>query len=213
MLQGWGRERLSLLLVLAVVGTALAMTMPLVASAGERYWVTSDYLNRRTCPSSSCGIVGKYQFREAAELEEISGGWARVTGYYDASCVDGRSKYVDSGNSDCTEINGIKDGEFAEWVVAKYLSKTRPADSAAHATGIAALVKGSDDFVQHKTAFVNATQRLLSDRRCTDADFREMGGWFKSSTHANQPIYFTYCGGMKSSDKIYLDVGSGRIFR
>lgn len=199
-------------LLQCVIGS-LAVAVPSVATAGEAYWVTSENLNRRTCPSAKCGIVGKYQFREAADVEEIQDGWARVSKYYNASCVNGRSEYVDSGNSDCIEANGITNGNFAEWVAVEHLSKTRPADPAAGATGIAALIRGSDDFGRHQTAFVKATRALLVDGRCTEADFREIGGWMRSTNHAEKPIYFTYCGGMKQVNKIYLDASSGRIFK
>ena len=183
------------------------------AQAGEKSWVTSDSLYRRTCPSTTCGIVGKFFFRQAVEVEEITSGWARVTKYYDASCVNGRSEYVDSGDARCIESNGIRDGQFAEWVSVKYLSESQPADPGAGAVGIAALISDSDDFRKHKDAFIAASQTLLSQGRCSEQDFKEMGGWSKSSNHPNQPIYFTYCGGMAKANRIYLDASSGRIFR
>ncbi len=86
------------------------------ASAETKMWVTADAVNRRTCPSEECGVVGKLFFREAAVVYEMSEGWGRISDRYDASCAAGRSKYVDSGNTACLESNGIKDGRFAEWV-------------------------------------------------------------------------------------------------
>jgi hypothetical protein len=35
-----------------------------------------------------------------------------------------------------------------------------------------------------------------------------MGGWMKS-TNKGPSVYFTYCGGMRASNRIYLDVRSG----
>lgn len=96
-----------------------------------KFWVTSERLNRRTCPSDSCGVVGQFFFREGATILEHRDGWARVTEPYDASCVNGRSQYVDTGNASCDPANGISDRKFAEWVSAKYLSETRPTDPAA----------------------------------------------------------------------------------
>jgi hypothetical protein len=40
-----------------------------------------------------------------------------------------------------------------------------------------------------------------------------MGGWVKSQNHKKEPIYFTYCGGLHISKRIYLDVVTGEIFR
>ena len=83
--------------------------------------------------------------------------------------------------------------------------------SESSATGVEALIAGSDDFGLHEAAFVKATQTLLNDGSCTKGDFKEMGGWYKSTTHPGS-VYFTYCGGMQQSNKIYLDASNGRIF-
>jgi len=65
----------------------------------ERLWVTSKRLNRRTCPSESCGVLGRLFFREGVTVHDKRDGWARITQTYDASCVGGRSEYVDTGNA------------------------------------------------------------------------------------------------------------------
>jgi zinc-ribbon domain len=199
------------------VQTEPAATMaeaPVQTESVVKYWVTVDRLNRRTCPSPACGIVGQLFFREAATVYEQSGGWARISNYYSASCVNGRSEYVDSGNSRCTRDNGIVDGKFAEWVSAEFLSQNRPPDPAAGATGIEALVAGSDDYRIYKAAFVRAAQSLISSGQCSEADFREIGGWWKSTEqHRDQPIYFTYCGGFTLAYRLYLNAETGEIFR
>ncbi|WP_227267783.1 SH3 domain-containing protein [Roseobacter weihaiensis] len=179
----------------------------------ERLWVTSERLNRRTCPSESCGVVGQLFFREEVTVHEERDRWARITQPYDASCVGGRSEYVDTGNAACDPANGITDGQFAEWASVEYLSKTRPPDPAAGASGIEELVAGSDDFARYRTAFVEATQSLISQRHCTERDFRDMGGWVKSSSHRSQPIYFTYCGGATVANRLYLNADTGEIFK
>ena len=179
----------------------------------ERLWVTSERLNRRTCPSESCGVVGQLFFREGVTVREERDGWARITQTYDASCVGGRSEYVDTGNAACDPANGIADGQFAEWVSMEYLSETRPPDPAAGASGIEELVSGSDDFSRYRTAFAEAAQSLIAQRRCTERDFRDMGGWVKSTSHRNQPVYFTYCGGATVANRLYLNADTGEIFR
>ena len=123
------------------------------APAGaERLWVTSQRLDRRTCPSERCGIVGRLLFREAVNVLERRGEWARITGPYHAACEDGRSAYVDRGNADCTAENGITDGRLAEWVLAADLSPNRPTDPAETASEAERLVAQSNDFAQHRAA-------------------------------------------------------------
>ena len=177
-------------------------------------WVTADRLNRRTCPQPSCGSVGVQFFRDGVTIYERSNGWARITGPYNASCFNGVSEYVDSGNDACEEANGIVDGRFAEWVSAQYLSSERPPDPAAGATGDYALVSGSDDYATYKDAFAKAASGLIANGSCSRADFEEMGGWWKSSLRgADEPVYFTYCGGLTLDDRIYLNASTGEVFR
>ena len=182
------------------------------AEPSNKYWVTSDRLNRHTCPSTDCGIVGQLFFREGTDVFEDKDGWARVSQYYDASCANGRSEYVDSGDSRCDPENGIVDGKFAEWVEADFLSENRPPDPAADATGVEALISGSDDFQKYRTAFVEAARSLIVSGQCRAEDFREIGGWVKSTTtYRDQPIYFTYC--QNSRVRFYLNAETGEVFR
>lgn len=192
----------------------LALLLPVPVLAAGDYWVTTDRLDRRTCPRSSCGVVGQLFFRENADVLEVKSGWARISRYYDASCKNGRSEYVDRGRSDCTTENGIVDGQFAEWVLLQSLSKTRPADPGAGAQGDAALVAGSDDFRLHKDAFAKAARSLIDRGTCTAKDFQDNGGWMKSTTtYRDRPVYFTYCGGTDLSNRLYLDASTGKTFR
>jgi hypothetical protein len=185
-----------------------------VESSNGRHWVTAQYLDRHTCPSDRCGVVGRLSFREAATPIERRDGWVRISRVYDASCRNGRSQYVDEGNADCSADNGIVDGQFAEWVREDSLAAERPADPAETATVDEALIANSDDFTQYRRAFVTATQSLLADGRCSAADFEEMGGWLKATMERrNEPVYFTYCGGMTIANRLYLNVETGEIFR
>lgn len=196
-----------------IATAALAVTISTTALAESTHWVTSDRLNRRTCPSTQCGVVGQLFHREGVTIHEQRGRWARVSRYYDAACRAGRSDYVDDENSRCTSDNGIVNGQMAEWVSLRFLSTSRPADPAANASGMDALIAGSDDYRIHRAAFVTAAQSLISSGRCTEADFRENGGWLKSMTHRDRPIYFTYCGGLTRGNRLYLDASTGNVFR
>lgn len=178
----------------------------------EQLWTTTERAARRTCPSTSCGVVGQLMFRESAHVYERRDDWARITEPYPASCNGGSSEHVDTGDARCVEDNGIVDGRFAEWVRLSELSQTRPAHPADTATADERLVAQSDDFAQHREAFVGATATLIQQGRCTAADFEEQGGWIKSSNHPDKPIYFTYCGGMTVGNRIYLDAQTGRLF-
>ena len=191
--------------------TFFFISLPVYAQ--KNAWVSVDSLNRRTCPSSSCGIVGILKYREKVTISERKKGWVRITKYYDAACSNGYSQYVDEGNKVCKPSNGIKNGIFAEWVFAKHLVNKQPADPALKASTNYSLVKDSDDFRKYKNAFAKAASNLIATGKCSASDFLNMGGWMKSSNHRNQPIYFTYCGGMRIQNKVYLNAETGVINR
>lgn len=183
-------------------------------SDGEgKLWVTSQYIDRHTCASETCGVVGRLSFREGTTILETEGDWARITQPYDASCVNGVSEYVDEGDANCTVDNGIVEGRFAEWVQLADLSPARLADPAETAAENERVVAQSDDFAQHRDAFVTAATQLIADGRCTAAEIEEMGGWVKSTNERNRAIYFTYCGGMTTANRLYLNVETGEIYR
>lgn len=92
-------------------------------------------------------------------------------------------------------------------------SSTRQPRIAISDTQILTAVSRSDDFARHKDAFTVAARTLVESRRCTTGELKEMGGFVKSQTHKDKPIYFTYCGGMTVRNRIMLDASTGRIFR
>ena len=182
------------------------------ATEADEMWVTSERLNRHSCPSESCGVVGQAFFREAVFPIERKGEWTRITKLYDGDCSDGVSRYVDVGSKACTAANGFKDGKFAEWVKSANLSAKQPADPAADAKADEKLVAGSDDFKRHRKQFAKAARMLINEGRCSAAEFEEMGGWVKSVNERDAPVYFTYCGGMTVSNRIYLNAKTGEIY-
>ena len=78
---------------------------------------------------------------------------------------------------------------------------------------IAAAVSQSDDYAKYEEAFATAARSLIKSGRCTLAEFKDIGGFVKSQSYKNQPVYFTYCGGMTVQNRIMLDVSTGRIFK
>lgn len=184
------------------------------ALADARLWVSVDRLNRRTCPSTDCGIVGQLFYREGVEVFERQGRWARISKRYDAACKNGKSSYVDKGNSSCIASNGIAKGMMAEWVSVHHISRRRPTDPAAGLSGLKKAIASSDDFLQFGVMFEKATNELIRQGRCSTEDFVENGGWLKSTTnYKEKPIYFTYCGGTTLVNRLYLDATTGQTFK
>lgn len=79
---------------------------------------------------------------------------------------------------------------------------------------IASAVSQSDDYSKHEKAFIDASKELLKNEKCSLNEFEEMGGWMKSTTtYKEEPVYFTYCGGMTISNRIYVNASTGTIFQ
>jgi len=176
-------------------------------------WNTADRLRRRTCPSTKCGIVGHHYYREKITVFESKNEWARITRYYDASCVDGNSLHINSGDSSCTENNGIVNEKFAEWVSVEFLSEDLPPDPAVDPVN-EVLVNNSDDYELYKDVFVRSATKLVSAGTCKPEDFELSGGWIKSvSSFKDRTVYFTYCGGMDIGNRIYLDASTEETFK
>jgi hypothetical protein len=88
------------------------------------------------------------------------------------------------------------------------------ADPPQTALPVERLVAQSQDFTEHRAAFVKAAKELINDCRCTPRDFEKTGGWRKSAIkYRKEPVYFTYCGGMTIYNRIYLNAETGRIFQ
>lgn len=116
----------------SILECALGMLMlylsALPANAQTRMWIDDGSNKRRTCPSTDCGIVGRFFPGESVAVYRTVNGWSQVSGYYSAACHEGASAFVDSGNRDCTKENGIDKGEFAEWVRSDFLAAEQPTD-------------------------------------------------------------------------------------
>ena len=195
----------------ATAATA-APALPEVKPGPHTLFVNVERVQRRTCPNITCGDVGWIAEPQVVEALEQRDGWVRITKSYDALCKNSVSEYIDGGKDTCTADNGIRDGRFAEWVPMSALIKERPADPAATATGDESMVAQSDDFKRYREAFTEVAARLIADGRCTRADFQEQGGWMKSvNQYKDEPVYFTYCGGMPSASKIYMNAKNRQV--
>ena len=81
-------------------------------------------------------------------------------------------------------------------------------------SSIASAISKSDDYSKYEQEFLEASKKLLTDGECSLKDFEEMGGWMKSTTtYKDKPVYFTYCGGMSRSNRIYVNTSNGNVFK
>jgi hypothetical protein len=96
--------------------------------ATSTMWVVAERLSIRTCAADSCGIMSGLISGSRVSVYEVVNGWARISGYSTASCENGVSFMIDDGNGDCSEQNGIIDGNVAQWVSMQFLSKKKPED-------------------------------------------------------------------------------------
>lgn len=70
-------------------------------------------------------------------------------------------------------------------------------------TKLAAALRQSDDYKKHRTVFLKASKKLIRKGTCSIADFRENGGWIRSTSHPG--FYFTYCGAVAHrNNRVYL---------
>lgn len=101
----------------------------------------------------------------------------------------------------------------ANWININTLSITKPEiTTAERRETIAAAIALSDDYQSNKEAFITATDKLLKEATCHWTDFEALQGWVRSTHYKERNVYFVYCGGMRISDKIYLDVRTGETF-
>lgn len=73
--------------------------------------------------------------------------------------------------------------------------------------------RGPTTIVSTRTCSPGRAQELIAAGTCKASDFQEMGGWVKSSDRGSKPVYFTYCGGMRIQNRLYLNAATGEIFR
>lgn len=183
------KVRLSLAgMILTACSTAASATPP------EQYFVATDEVKERLGPSAQAKATNTLYKRQQLEVLEVKGGWARVSKFYDG------------------QFEGVV-GSVARWVPLSSLSKTKPAEPKVDGSPIAQALKHSNNFEKHQRTFISASEKLIADGTCKLKDFRDAGGWAKSSTMAPRQVYFVYCGGMEKSNRIYLDVSDGSIFR
>lgn len=78
---------------------------------------------------------------------------------------------------------------------------------------ISPAISKSEDYLAHKDTFDTASAILVKKGTCTSQELQEMGGWWRSVQHKPKPVYFTYCGGMMVSNRIYVNTETREIFK
>jgi len=162
--------------------------------AAEDAWVNTNKLNLRTCPTTSCEQVGQAVFHQKLNIFEL------------------KTKH-ESDEKLYTWVRISPPDAAPLWTVNDFLSDTPPQDPRYSNHEIYPLVKASDDFIQHKAIFIKLTAELIDAGWCNRDDFLSIGGWLKSSKFPSQPLYFTYCGGIGSEHRIYLNAQLGKVGR
>lgn len=183
----------------------------LVSASSVRgtYYVKADVLKVRNGPSTnyihSYSIYNNYKVR----VFEIKDGWARISRY---KTTTSNGKFV----------------KAAKWTFAKYLTKSdaktqikskkkkksiKKSSKATKTkkvnnTALIEAISPSDNYDKHAPLFLSASKKLIEEKRCKIYDFKRMRGWVES-TPINR--YFTYCGGFRRTNKIYLDILTGEI--
>ncbi len=173
---------------------ALAMLLIGVLSYAQSMYVMSEDLNVRLSPSKYGKKTSVLLKGQRVDVYEIENGWARVTEYYDG--------YSEGLN-----------GRVARWVYAKYLSTTKPKKKVIKSNSpVAKSLEASDDYEKYHKSFISVSEQLIKNGTCTIKDFNDQGGWARSTTKG-KGVYFTYCGGMRLSNKVYINVITGKISR
>ena len=157
--------------------------------------MTVDTLNERLAPSLDGRVANTICRNQKVSVSEVKDGWARVSRYYDG------------------KVEGV-DGRVARWVFAKHLSEDKLIEEKPRNDSVVGqAISNSDDFVEYEDLFISASEGLINNGKCSLSEFKEMGGWWRSVNHKPRNVYFTYCGGAANSNRLYLDVSTGEIFR
>ena len=175
---------------LLIISIVLSMSLYAAATGTGSYYVSTDKLNVRLDPSTTGKHTNSLSKGQKVEVLEVLNGWARISSYY----------------------SGKKEGvshSVARWVSAKYLSSNKPKQATVNTNSpISRALVGTDDYARYKTTFIKVSEKLVKNGQCTIKDFTNMGGWIRSSTRGK---YYTYCGGMSKSNRLYLNVNTGKV--
>ncbi len=193
------------ILAILITFSIIPATYAGAISPGD-YYVSPAKLNVRLAANKTGKIINKIYKKQKVEVFEVKDDWARISSYYDGT------------------DEGVP-GNVARWVAAEYLSSIIPLPVTVKKvnavevkkensnSSVAKAIKLSDDFSKYQNVFVSASEKLIDKGDCKLADFKKLGGWWKSLNHKPDPVYVTYCGGGTKTHRIYLNVVTGATFK
>ncbi|WP_428774442.1 hypothetical protein [Vibrio sp.] len=156
------------------------------------YYVNPERLGVREHPDYEAFIESILYRGDKIHVLEQKEGWGRISPYY---------------------VYGEGQPEVAEWVPMEALLEVPPTVTRQERLEtISHYIEKSDDFKRFFDVFVEQSDLLLKQEICKPEDFEETGGWVRSVRYKDRDVYFVYCGGLKQSNKVYLDVRSGEVF-
>lgn len=160
------------------------------------YYVSSSSSPVFLGPSNRLSATNWLSRGQKVTIFEISGDFGRISPYYNGGLEGHRSM-------------------VARWISSRHLSSDlhREQPPQTSLTNIEKLIKDSDEFATYRLVLATATRKLLDDGSCSPSDFRESGGWMKSSFRKVQNLFFVYCGGFSKENRIYLDPRTANTFR
>ncbi|WP_151899235.1 hypothetical protein [Vibrio mediterranei] len=157
----------------------------------EYYFVARSFENVLTQPDLASATDGVAYYGEKLKVLEREGEWIRIAPIYQ----------LEEGAE-----------EISQWVNTKHLViKEVNLSGERWLNVLTDYIEGSDDFVLYQEKFFDASTKLVKQKRCRLSDFEELSGWVKSINHQDS-VYFTYCGGIESENKVYLNVATGELF-
>ena len=185
-----------------LISTILLSIFSLQLIAAKTHYVNTRTLKVRVEPTTasnhSYSIYKGYRVR----VYETKGDWARI------------SKYK-------TTVKNAQLVKIAKWVHGNYITKIAKKKTLIKAKKAKVIIKKpkldihpallkaitrSDDFEKFKPTFISVSKKLFKDGICRIRDFKRGNGWMEI---ADDTIYFIYCGKIKRSNKIYLNVVTG----
>ncbi|WP_234496987.1 hypothetical protein [Vibrio maritimus] len=171
--------------------TTIEEPTPAPAPLPTHYYVSRASETVYTQPETNSMPDGIAYYGERLSVMERRGDWIRIAPIYQLEeGAEEVSQWVDSTSLSTKQVK--LEGKVWLDVLKDY-------------------IENSDNYMSYQEAFLDASTKLIRQRRCRLADFEEVGGWIKSINHQDS-VYFTYCGGIETEHKIYLNVVSGEVF-
>lgn len=157
-----------------------------------QFYVASAKLDIMDRPSNDGIIIGALYKADFVEVLEKKDGWARISENF---------------------VYGDGQLEQADWIEMSFLATEKPTISKKERIEtIDSYIAESDDLLDYRAEFRNATEQLLKDGQCEPKDFEQLKGWVRSINYKDEPVYFVYCDGLELENKIYLDVSTAKLF-